>query len=76
MIFQSYRCTGNVYTELANPADLLGHVYLDHRDFFLSLDDLFLPASVFTISAFILMLNFCNKLDQDCVTLEGQCNNH
>jgi hypothetical protein len=37
---------------------------------------LFFPVCVFTISALILVQNFRDKLDQDCVTLEGQHNNH
>jgi len=37
---------------------------------------LFFPAWVFTIGAFILVLNFRNKQDQDCVTLEAQPYNH
>jgi len=37
---------------------------------------LFFPTRVFTISAFILVLNFCNRQDQDCVTLKGKLYNH
>ena len=43
MISQPFWCAGNFYTALAGPAELLGRVYFDHWDFFLSLDDAFLP---------------------------------
>ena len=43
MIFQPYRCASNIHAALAGPSELLGRVYIDHRDFFLSLDDAFLP---------------------------------
>ncbi len=71
MIFQPFRCAGNFHADLAGYAELLGRVYLDHWDFFLSLDDAFFSTWVCTISAFILVLNFRNRQGQDYATLKG-----
>ncbi len=71
MIYQPFRCAGNFHAALVGPAELLGRVYLDHVISFYPWTTLFFPTWVCTISAFILVLNFRNRQDQDYATLKG-----